>query len=616
MITKIENFTSEDINVKSIKQIFTFIFIAIILICAVILLPQVNSILIKKAESVRSIESMNTTWQSVIISFALSGIIFSVVFLCGFYFEKISLKGLKSLYGFFTLVLLLFISFISYRYGSKWLNSDHSSEMVLSKLLSQENKLMSVNWYYSTELRIIYQQIFMIPLFKLLSDWHLIRAITIFLNNLLVILSYLFMMNQTNVKSKWIMLSSMFLLIPVNGVYFNIVLFGGFYSFFIALFFLCMGIFLFLIKRTEKVNKGINWFLILFLLLALVQGISGIRSFMDIYLPLLFTCILFYKFKYTKDQFPVTLGILSIVLCIIGYFANILLYFVFNFESDLNAFWDSIQDILFQKLGSIIWFLPQYMGFADGSALFTPPGIFSVFSLLLSAALIIIPCILISVKSGKAKNIHFTQLFILLFFLVSVAYHIILYLLIESKYVTLRYFIPVFIFYIPVLAVFFENSGLVFKGKIKTFIIIIICITVFGQGGLKFQQLISADDLNAGRQGYISFLENNKMNFGFATFWNANVTTELSNGKITMAGIEIKNIEDENQIKHATWLTDKKYENPQYSDNDVFILLAQDEWNELGNNKNIVNKSPVYDDGQYVIITYPSTKLLHEQLIN
>ncbi|MCL2832371.1 MAG: hypothetical protein FWD78_04300 [Treponema sp.] len=157
---------------------------------------------------------------------------------------------------------------------------------------------------------------------------------------------------------------------------------------------------------------------------------------------------------------------------------------------------------------------------------------------------------------------------------------------------------------------------MVFKGKIKTFIIIIICITVFGQGGLKFQQLISADDLNAGRQGYISFLENNKMNFGFATFWNANVTTELSNGKITMAGIEIKNIEDENQIKHATWLTDKKYENPQYSDNDVFILLAQDEWNELGNNKNIVNKSPVYDDGQYVIITYPSTKLLHEQLIN
>lgn len=48
---------------------------------------------------------------------------------------------------------------------------------------------------------------------------------------------------------------------------------------------------------------------------------------------------------------------------------------------------------------------------------------------------------------------------------------------------------------------------------------------------------IQATDLNVGRRGAITYLKNNDLNFGYATFWNANVTTELTDGEINLAPI-------------------------------------------------------------------------------
>ena len=69
--------------------------------------------------------------------------------------------------SFAALLLLVFNSVFIYRYGRQWLNSDTSSEMVLAKLLANENTLVSRNWYYSTEIRLVYQTIFTMLLFKL-----------------------------------------------------------------------------------------------------------------------------------------------------------------------------------------------------------------------------------------------------------------------------------------------------------------------------------------------------------------------------------------------------------------------------------------------------------------
>ncbi len=41
----------------------------------------------------------------------------------------------------------------------RFLNSDDTSELILSKMLAEENRLITPNWFYSTELRVFNTQI-------------------------------------------------------------------------------------------------------------------------------------------------------------------------------------------------------------------------------------------------------------------------------------------------------------------------------------------------------------------------------------------------------------------------------------------------------------------------
>ena len=64
-------------------------------------------------------------------------------------------------------------------YRLNWLDSDMAAEMRFSKLLAEEGRWFATpNWYYSTEFRVLYTQLIMGPLFRILDDWQVIRTIT------------------------------------------------------------------------------------------------------------------------------------------------------------------------------------------------------------------------------------------------------------------------------------------------------------------------------------------------------------------------------------------------------------------------------------------------------
>ena len=69
-----------------------------------------------------------------------------------------------------------------------------ASEMVLADLLNKEGKIISTNWYYSTEIRIIGQFLFYKPLLKLFPyNWYLVRTLTQSVLTLLTGISYLYL---------------------------------------------------------------------------------------------------------------------------------------------------------------------------------------------------------------------------------------------------------------------------------------------------------------------------------------------------------------------------------------------------------------------------------------
>ena len=57
------------------------------------------------------------------------------------------------------------------------LDADMASEQLLANLLAQEGGVMSTNWYYSTELRVLNTQLVMAPLFRLFTSWHTVRVV-------------------------------------------------------------------------------------------------------------------------------------------------------------------------------------------------------------------------------------------------------------------------------------------------------------------------------------------------------------------------------------------------------------------------------------------------------
>ena len=63
----------------------------------------------------------------------------------------------------------------SHLYGDSWLSSDDSSEMILSHILAGEGGILTENWYYSTELRVLNTQLVWSALFRLSDRWHLVR---------------------------------------------------------------------------------------------------------------------------------------------------------------------------------------------------------------------------------------------------------------------------------------------------------------------------------------------------------------------------------------------------------------------------------------------------------
>jgi hypothetical protein len=515
-------------------------------------------------------------------------------------------------------LLLGFVSIFSYQHGAQWLNSDYSSEMVLGKLLADENTFVSRNWHYSTEIRLIYQTIFTMPLFKLIGryeNWALIRALVILLNNLLLILSYIFMARQMKIHIKWICITSLFLIMPVSTVYWDIVPFGGFYIFFIAQIFCCIGLFIRLINHADTAKKTLLINFILFTALSFALGVQGIRSLLCVHIPLLIACIYCYSKTTQKKRFPLFLGCYGFVACCIGFGINNLLHLWYRFHSFENMRLVDLYAEFFPKLGQSLVYLAGFFGLFTGSSLLSTKGLFSVIAII--GTFILFWMVIKSLRQTKIQNNTMVQSaeqqFIPVFFIVSVIFNIFVFSVLGV--IVYSYFIPFMVLYIPLTAILFEHTEKTYGHLKRMAIVSGIILFIFGQGYLNFQSL-SGQDRNSVRKGYIQYLLDNKLDYGIATFWNANVTTELSNGKIELAGLEQDYIVS-NKFSIQWWLNPLKVHDPYFHQGESFLLLTRAEW-ELAQStgRPFARLAPDYEDNGFIVIKFPSAQIIHSEVLD
>ena len=102
------------------------------------------------------------------------------------------------------------------------------------------------------------------------------------------------------------------------------------------------------------------------------------------------------------------------------------------------------------------------------------------------------------------------------------------------------------------------------------------------------------------------FLRENDYAFGYATFWNANIVTELTDGRVQVSSIILMNQENEK------WLKPEKYRNPRYKSNKKrFVIFTKD---EITQNVFLVDGLAflplVYENNTYAVYELPKGAVL------
>lgn len=156
------------------------------------------------------------------------------------------------------------------------LDSDMSSELVLSHLLRQEHKIVTQDWFYSTELRVFNIHWAFTPLFFLFDNWLKVRQIGTFIVLALMVLSCLYFCWQAGIRQLFPLIAAV-MMTPVSDAYFRILLLTISYPPYITATFFTMGLLFRYMKTPCRRTRVIQ--LMIITAFAVLLGTNGCASF-------------------------------------------------------------------------------------------------------------------------------------------------------------------------------------------------------------------------------------------------------------------------------------------------------------------------------------------------
>ncbi|WP_276950411.1 hypothetical protein [Acetatifactor muris] len=527
--------------------------------------------------------------------------------------SKIAKSGPFVLLG----LILLALVFLNAFWQDQWLDSDMAAEMIFSRLLAEEGHIFgTADWYYSTEFRVLYTQLVMTPLFSFMDSWHLIRMLTNVTAYVLMLLSYFYMMKPLKVRRSLTVLTGAILLLPFSETMITHMQMGNTYMVHVILLFFFFGMFLRLVKRAESHLVRMWVVRILYVLLAVVFGLSGVRYLLAMQCPLLIASVIYLmgsdEFQMFRRQFGnsqnwgkcwksiwksdkavyLYYSLLGVLAAVAGYGVNVLWVsrkFVFQ-TYDATNFIAVYQGILWERVQNALGSLLMLFGYIPDKGFLSLRGLIT----LISFVLIGIFCYC-GVRTWKnCKKSYGQHFFVVLFLAVALAVNVFVFVFTTSTMVP-RYYITILIFALPMLAIYFGGEEPLLDRALTGMLLALCLCMSMAKVTLSFLTV----DKNADKRAAAAYLEENGYDFGFATYWNANIVTELTDGKV-----EVGNILDPGSLEYFKWSSPVKYYEEAYHQGEVFLLLTAEEAQAYEEARALQNGEKVYEDGKYVIFVY------------
>lgn len=264
--------------------------------------------------------------------------------------------------------------------GMHNLNADISSEMVLADLLNEEGALLSTNWYYSTELRVVSP----VPVYQLglllFDSWHAAHTFAIAVLLAGVAASLLYALRGVGVEKAGIYAATA-LIVPFSGAYDFLLIYGGFYT-------TCFMMTCWLLGLICRLNlsKGRIRRLMMITILSLWGGMGGVRMLMVCGVPLVLACAVLAfvrltrcgtlrEFKTQQETILMSGALLSLAVMAVGFGINAgILSQIYHYHDYSDT---AFQSFDLTSLRIQIEYIAAFLGVRTGVKLLSIQGIAS-----------------------------------------------------------------------------------------------------------------------------------------------------------------------------------------------------------------------------------------------
>ena len=522
------------------------------------------------------------------------------------------------------------LCYFEWRNVGDLLDSDMASDLIYARLLAQEGTFFSPNWYYSSELRVFANHLSFTPLFLITQDWRLVRRLGSMLTYALFVLSLYAPLSQVGLRRQYPLVAAAMLL-PLSVMYFHYSMVGTFYTHNYILSFLLLGLAL---GQCGASGRARAWRLILLGALSVVAGLCGLRLLLFSSLPLCASA-LYLRARAGRAAGPRTRrlawgSLLSLGAMAAGAAVNLLvLSRLYTFQTFAEVTYTSFQP---EAAGEFLRNLLSLLGFPENGSLFSPALAPAALSLLLLA---LIAWASWSALRAPAPGAAAAQSAILaqpgeaaapspaetdapgdrvlaLFFLAAAVMHIGL-LSLTSMPRNAYHFLPISVYALPLAACALKR--LPWPGRWRAALAGVLACLLAATSAVNYPYFSRRDVTYEPRMALESLLAEG-YDCGYATFWRANVLTELSGGEVEMYCLEGPYDGPEAFDNLFPWLQLKAHDDTP-PEGKVFVLLSKYEGEtSLPVFSRLDPSHAVYESPYLIALGYESDAALREDAVS
>lgn len=494
----------------------------------------------------------------------------------------------------------------------KWIvDSDLASEMILSDLLNKEGTIISHNWFYSTELKVVnLQWFYRLGLLIFPNDWHLARTFGMAITLALFAAAMLFFVKCAGLGRTGLWMVGT-LLWPFGQHYLVYAIYGGYYLVYTFFYMLVLALVLRSLNADKK-HCALQW--VLACVITAVAGMNGVKQLMVFHAPLcLAAAILLVLALHScgktdwkaaldacrKEVRLLAASLVTAVAAAAGYFvSNAVLSRMYDFKSYNFIVWNRDEDWF--TLDRILMDFFHEFGYENGSGVFHFGGIAAAVGLLLGCWMFFcIVRLLLRLDKLERNDKLLVLLLVAMLAVCGVAY---------------TYFHEYYLYFwlmnmpvaIAVMAVEIKTEDFHILGARQLLGVgLAACFTLCAVSTVRQEQehpYLAHKGLNTAAE----WLVDNGYTQGYSTFWNGNAMTELTSGKL-----EVWTLQSLDRDDVPNWLQPKSHLT---TDPEHPFLLIDTETDGPAENAKLIQYgdcTEVYNDGRYVIYDFADVDALH-----